>query len=128
MCQHIISQHLGTFHIYKFTIQDHFKRDPQIVVTMNRAAALPLREPNHQYQSDYLDAYYDQDRHDKALKPKHDLVVRGLFRPHEDAEADMSSLPLLRYVFFHFVFRSTSTLEPTKRKPTAVSAISTRSC
>lgn len=95
---------------------------------MNRAAVLPLREPNHQYQSDYLDAYYDQDRHDKALKPKHDLVVRGLFRPHEDSEADMSSLPLLRYVFFCNVFRSISTLEPTKRKPTAVSAISTRNC
>ena len=73
---------------------------------MNRAAALPFREPNHQYQSDYLDAYYDQDRHDKALKPRHDLVVRGLFRPHEDAEADMSSLPLVRYVPFFQLFVS----------------------
>ena len=60
------------------------------------SSALPLRTPTHNYRSDYLDAYYDQERQDKCYKPRHDLVVRGLFRPHENIAADKDSLPLLR--------------------------------
>lgn len=66
---------------------------------MLRAASnttLPIREPTLNYRSDYLDAYYDPSRQDKCYKPLHDLVVRGLFRPHENTDADKDSLPLLR--------------------------------
>ena len=60
---------------------------------------LPLVEPNVTYQVNWLDSYYDQTRHDKVMKPKFDLVVRGLFRAHDDVEVDQTTLPLYRYVF-----------------------------
>ena len=57
---------------------------------------LPITAPTLQYKSEYLDSYYDPDRQHKSMKPRIDLVLRGLFRPHADEEIDTDNLPVVR--------------------------------
>ena len=69
---------------------------------MSSSGTLPIDPPTPQYKTEWWDAYYNPDRHHKTVKPKYDLIVRGLHRPHDDYEADGSLLPLYRYSFqFH---------------------------
>ena len=63
---------------------------------MSASGTLPIETPTTKYKSDWWDAYFNPERDHKTMKPKYDLIVRGLLRPHEDFEADDSLLPLYR--------------------------------
>ena len=55
-------------------------------------------ESVQRYRAAWLDAYFDLDRHEKQMKPKHDLIVRGLLRPSDESdqeEVDQNTLTLL---------------------------------
>ena len=47
--------------------------------------------PTNRYVNQWLDCYYDQAHHDKAMKPKMDLIVRNLYRPHMAGSSEMTS-------------------------------------